>query len=225
MDKNSTKSRCAKLYQQANNLLLRFGPKKYLLLTLSIFVLGFFMAAIMTRDKEWWVRSTCSLGMRINGTPEFYNYSFIIVGVMLIIFVIYLKPQIQSLISKNLLTKTKTITLTILYFIEIITLILVGAIPYGDSDWTNKIHVWFGFYVFINLGIAMFFAFWFFRKFSKKFLITNYILLIIGMLSYFLGIGAQLLPYAIAEMITIIVVLSWMGMTFIEIDELSKIKK
>lgn len=210
-----------RFYSRISDRLIKFGSQKYLLLSLSIFILGFVMAAIMTKDRNWWQGSTCSLGMQVNGTPEFYNYTFIIIGLLLILFSIIINPQIQMLLTQKILTKLKASLLRMLYFVEMITLISVGAIPYGNSDWTNTIHVWLGFYVFINISIVMFLAFWFFRKFPKKFLATNYIILLIGLAAYFLGIGAKLLPYAIAEMITIIVVLGWMGMTFIKIDELS----
>lgn len=211
-----------RFYSRISNRSIKFGSKKYLLLTLFVFILGFVMATINTLDKNWWQGSTCSLGMQANGTPEFYNYTFIIVGIMLIVFAICLKPQVQSLLSKHILTKVKLKILTILYFIEMITLILIGTIPYGQSDWANKIHVWFGFYVFVNLGIIMFFAFWFFRKFPKKFLITNYILLFIGLVFYYFGNIAKQLPYAIAEMMIITVVLSWIGIVFIQINSLSQ---
>ncbi len=215
------KNKLHKLYLRAENRLVDFGSKKYLLSTLFVFILGFVIAIIMTKDKNWWQGSTCSLGMQANGTPEFYNYTFIIVGVMLIVFAICLKPQVQLLLSKNILTKAKLKILTILYLIEMISMILIGAIPYGGSDLANKIHVWFGFYVFINLGIIMLFAFWFFQKFPKKFLITNYILLFIGLVFYYFGNITKQLPYAIAEMIIITVVLSWIGITFTKIDKLS----
>jgi hypothetical membrane protein len=210
------------LYFAIKNSLIKFGSKKYLLSTLIVFTLGFVMAAIMTKDKNWWQGSTCSLGMKVNGTPEFYNYTFIIVGLMLILFSLVINPQINKLLRDSVITRLKMNLLKIFYFIEMITLIAVGAIPYGNADNTNTIHIWLGFYVFINAGIVMLFAFWFFNKFSKKFLNANYIILIIALLSYFLGIGAKMLPYAIAEMITIVLVLGWMGMTFIRIDELSK---
>lgn len=211
-----------RFYSRISNRLIKFGSKKYLLLTLFVFILGFVMATINTLDKNWWQGSTCSLGMQVNGTPEFYNYTFIIVGVMLIVFSIILIPQVQILLEQKLLTKLKVTILKIFYFVEMATLILVGAIPYGDSDWTNTVHVWLGFYIFINVFIVMLFAFWFFRKFSKKFLIANYTLLSIGLAAYFLGIRAQLLPYAITEMITIIAVLSWMGIVFMQINLLSQ---
>ncbi len=203
--------------------ILHINSRQYLLMVLSIFVFGFSMAAIMTLDKLWWQGSTCSLGMQVNGTPEYYNYTFIISGALMMIFAIYLIPQIKLLIAKGIFTKLKTILLTILYFIEMITLMLVGIIRYGDNESANAIHVLLGFYVFINLGIVMLFGFWFFSKLSKKFILANYILFILALACYFLGIGAKLLPYAIAEILTIAIVIGWIGMTLTHIDKLNSI--
>lgn len=207
---------------QIKTSLIKFGSKKYLLLALFVFILGFATAVIMTKDKNWWQGSTCSLGMQVNGTPEFYNYTFIIIGIMLALFSVIINPQVKILLKNGILTKVKADLLKFFYLIEIITLISVGAIPYGSADITNTVHIWLGFYAFINIGIIILFAFWFFKEFPKKLLVINYLLLIASSVLYFLGISSHILPYAVAEMLTIAVVIWWMGMVFIEIDKLSK---
>lgn len=218
MNKSSVKRLCL----QISDGLIRFGSLRYLWLTLLIFVTGIATAAFRTLDKNWWQGSTCSLGMKVNGTPEFYNYTFIIVGLMLIIFSIILIPQIQVLIKQKILTKLKVTLLKIFYFVEMVTLVLVGIIPYGDPGWASTIHIWLGFYAFINIGIVMLFAFWFFNKFPKKFLITNYIMLFLALAFCFLWISANILPYAIAEIIIITIVLSWIAIIFAKIERFSK---
>lgn len=200
---------CGLLAYLVTKSVFRLNQRKHLLIVSATFVIGFLTASTLAFDRYWWRSSICALGMPLNKNPEYYNFMLILVGALLILFAVYLRPQIRLLLDKGLLDKKKARILTVLYFIEMITVILVGAIPYGISHWLNIIHVFFGFYVFINIGAIMLFSFWLFRKFPRNFIIINYLLLLSGYIFYFFGSNMPLLPYAVTEMLITVTVVIW----------------
>jgi hypothetical membrane protein len=193
--------------------IFRLSQKGYLLLTALTFVIGFIAAVVLTHNQYWWHSSICALGMPANKNSQYYNFTLILLGALLILFVGYLKPQIKSLLSKKLLDKKKLWVLSTLYFLEMIAIALVGIMPYGVSKLINGIHMFLGFFVFYDIGMIMFLSIWIFHKFSRNFMIINYIILLIGTICYLIGFWTTLLPFTVTEVLTITTVIIWIILT------------
>lgn len=201
----------------------RLSRQKYLLLIVVTVFLGFCAAAILTNNQDWWRTSICSLGMPRNVNSEYYNITLILFGSLSILFAYYLRPQIKSLITKKLLDHTSVFILASLYFMEMIAVALVGVFPYGLSKWANPIHMFLASFVFFDIMPILLFAFWFFRKFPRKFLITSYILSTIGAIFYYLtGFVNTSLPFAVTEIITISAVLLWIILFLRTLNRMNK---
>jgi hypothetical protein len=200
---------CGFLAYQVAESIFQLGQREYLRLTLGTFIIGFFTAAVMTNDQHWWQGSICALGMPANEAYGYYNFTLILVGALLMVFAIYLQPQIKSLISKGILDEFRAKLLAVLYFIETVTIALVGAVPYGLSNWLNILHVLLGYYIFINIGVIILFSFWLFQKFPRYFLIVSYLLMLVGLTFYLLGSKMDLTTFALTEISTAIIVVVW----------------
>lgn len=194
----------------------RLNQQKYLLLIALTFVIGFCAAVILTKNQDWWITSICSLGMSRYVNAGYYNFTLILTGTLLGLLAYYLRPQMRSLVAKKLLDDTTVFVMTSLYFMEMIALALIGVFPYGLLSWMNPIHMFLSSFVFFDIIAIPFFAFWFFRKFPRNFLIINYLLLLIGAAFYYLTGSATIpLPFAITEMMTIVAIIIW-GALFLQ---------
>jgi hypothetical membrane protein len=93
---------------------------------------------------------------------------------------------------------------------EMIAVALIGVFPYGLFEWMNPIHMFLASFVFFDVIAILFFAFWFFCKFPRYFLVANYLLLLIGATFYYLtGSEATPLPFAATEIPTIVAIVAW----------------
>jgi len=200
----------------------RLNRQKFLLLIVVTIAVGFCAAAILTNSQDWWRTSICALGMPRNENSEYYNITLILFGLLSVLFAYYLRPQIRSLVAKGLLDSTSVFILTSLYFMEMIAVALVGVFPYGLFEWANPIHMFLASFVFFNIMPILFFAFWFFRKFPRKFLITSYILSLIGATFYYLtGFVNTSIPFAVTEMVTIVAILLWIILLLCTLSKMS----
>lgn len=203
----------------------RLNQKKYLLLITLTFVIGFCAAVILTQNQDWWITSICSLGMSRYVNAEYYNFTLILTGTLLGLLAYYLRPQMRSLVAKKLLDDTTVFVITSLYFMEMIALALIGVFPYGLFNWMNPIHMFLSSFVFFDIIAIPFFAFWFFRKFPRNFLIINYLLLLIGATFYYLTGSEKIpLPFAITEMMTIVAIIIWGALFLHTLSKLSNPK-
>jgi len=201
----------------------RLNRQKFLLLIATTITVGVCAAAILTNSHDWWMTSICSLGMPRYVNSGYYNITLILFGLLSVLFAYYLRPQIRSLVAKRLLDKTSVFILASLYFMEMIAVALIGVFPYGLFEWANPVHMFLASFVFFDIMPILFFAFWFFRKFPRKFLIANYILSLIGATFYYLtGFVNTSIPFAVTEMVTIVAILLWIILFLYTLSKMSK---
>ena len=214
---------CGPLAYFAAKGVFRLNRQKFLLLIVFTITVGLCAAAILTNSQDWWRTSICSLGMPRNANSEYYNITLIIFGLLSVLFAYYLRPQIRSLVAKGLLDRTSVFILASLYFMEMIAVTLIGVFPYGLFKWANPVHMFLASFVFFDIMPILFFAFWFFRKFPRKFLITSYILSLIGATFYYLtGFVNTSIPFAVTEMVTIVAILLWIILFLCTLSKISK---
>jgi hypothetical membrane protein len=201
---------CGVLAYSTAKGVFRLNRQKFLLLIVVTVTVGFCAATILTNNQDWWRTSICSLGMPRNVNSEYYNITLILFGLLSVLFAYYLRPQIRSLVAKGLLDRTSVFILASLYFMEMVAVALIGVFPYGLFEWANPVHMFLASFVFFDIMPILFFAFWFFRKFPRKFMITSYILSLIGATFYYLtGFANTSIPFAVTEIVTIVAVLLW----------------
>jgi hypothetical membrane protein len=185
------------------------NQKRFSMVILMAFMSGFFVSAVNSLDYTWWRWSICSLGMPMNGTQAYYNFTMILTGILILALGLYYNPQIKKITEAGLLTIKASKRLTVLYYIEAVVVALVGMFPYGVSYVLDYIHVFFGYYAFAHVGLIILFSPWLFGKFPKRFFVQSYWIIATAMVFYFSNLYFLIVPPAIAEIISIIATVIW----------------
>lgn len=194
----------------ASRLVYKINQRSYFIKIFLSFLICYISAIVLTHNTYWWHSSICALGVPSNHNYQLYNFTLVLMASMMSLLTYYLRPHLSLLKSKRLLNKSKIIILELLYFTALLSLALIGIFPYGINPQVNWFHMFLGFFVFFDLGIIMLLAGWLFNKFPKKYIIFNYFVFIVGGLSYFIGFNTTILPFTATEVVTLIVVITWL---------------
>jgi hypothetical membrane protein len=189
--------------------LVHFDRKHFTYLISGVFLSGFFLAAVRTRDNFWWRGSVCSLGMPINGHFLYFNFTLVLTGLLLILFSVYLAPTMVALREKKLVSRKNATFLKWFYLTLSTMLVLVGLFPYGVNEWMNKFHIYVGDAIFVFFAIFLAASAFIFKKFPLRFKITSYVLLAIGFSLYPLHYQIGYLEYAVMELMMILAMVIW----------------
>jgi hypothetical membrane protein len=204
------------------SFVFKINQKKLATLMVITFLFGFLLAAAKNNDHAWWASSLCALGMYVNKTPIYYNFTMIITGALMLAFGGFLKPQIKKLSKAGLIDSDGPLVLTILYIIAALNIFLIGIIPYGINEHLNQVHIFFANYAFIHVGVVVLFAIWLFKKFPKKFIIQNYLILVFTAAFYYFNVSRYVMPYAISEIVVIIGTIIWFTLFTRSLKQLSE---
>lgn len=213
------------------SIVYRLSQNNFLLYIAVTYTIGVGTATVNTRIYDWWYSSICALGMPSKANSDIYNSILTIIGILMALFVVYMIPQFNALVRKNLISRSKVITISIIYVLEIIGIMAVGIFPFGYNHFIAQTHVFFGAFVFYNMGVLMLLSAWLFSSFPKKFLNTNYILLAAGsavyLVSYLLCfiIKVKWLRFPLAEFITAAIIIAWFMLVLSNIKRLSGTKE
>lgn len=192
-----------------------------------IYVAGVSVATINTHIFDWWYSSICALGMPSRLNHDIYNSTLLIVGMLVALFAMYMVPQFKMLARKNLINRPKIITISAMYMMEIVGIISVGLFPFGVSHFIDGVHVFFGGFVFYNIGAVMLLAAWLFSKFPIRFLVINYILFSIGSLLYLISfilcfiLRVGWLAFPLVEFIVALIIIAWLLILLVYIKRLN----
>ncbi len=205
----------------ATKSIFNLNQSRYLSLTVITYLVGFCSSLILTRNQDWWYTSVCALGMPSNPNFEYYNITLILGGLMLMAFSFYLLPQLKILVQEHLLGRMQFYILAALYYTQALVIALVGVFPYGISDYTNKVHMFLAQFTFYIIAAIILFAVWFFNKFPKEFIRSNYILVLFGAILFYIANYTVSSLFTLAEMLNVVVIIVWVNLFLKTIQKLS----
>lgn len=208
----------------------KINQSRFLSYIAATYVVGVVFATINTRVFSWWFSSICTLGMPWRQNSDIYNSTLIVVGLLMALFVAYVIPQFKALLRKKIISLPKIITISSIYSLEIIGIMSVGMFPYGVNDFVSGAHIFFGAFVFYDMGALMLLSVWLFSGFPKRFQIVNYLLLIAGILLYSVSfvlcfnLKVKWLAFPFAEFVTAAIIIAWFLMVLGNIKRLSRLE-
>ena len=192
------------VYRTVGQFLLT-NERTILQVAVVLLLFGLVLAATQEQNTRWWEESFSYLGTADSNTQLFFNISFVLSGLLLVVWQQFFMEKITILVDHNVV-RTRIHNLIKLALILIGVLVaVIGILHWGESPLITTIHDLSAYGAGTIITLGMLTVYWLIPRLSREFYATSVLLAVLGMAAVgmlFLGIfntvGVELVYFTIA---------------------------
>ena len=192
------------VYRTVGQFLLT-NERTILQVVVVLLLFGLVLAATQEQNTRWWEESFSYLGTADSNTQLFFNISFVLSGLLLVVWQQFFMEKITILVDHNVV-RTRIHNLIKLALILIGVLVtVIGILHWGESPLITTIHDLSAYGAGTIITLGMLTVYWLIPRLSREFYVTSVLLAVLGMAAVgmlFLGIfntvGVELVYFTIA---------------------------
>ena len=151
--------------------------ERSVLLTLALLLfLGIVVAAANEQNPKWWEESFSYLGTAESNTNLFFNISFVLTGLLIVVWQQFYLENITILVERTIVRPRAHTILKYGIIVVGIFVTLIGILHWGDGPVTTTVHDLSAYTAGGLITLAMLAIRWLIPKMSNEFYVATYVM-------------------------------------------------